>query len=433
MLLDFTVENFRSIKGAETLSAVAATKSKSKPSNSESGRRVKSDDEIAQPFHVEGWDIDVLPVIAIFGANASGKSNVLKAFNYLLKFMSDGNYDRGAELIPFKLDKQSRESPSSFKLRVVIGGTIYIYSLVLNSNRIISEKLEYALVSTKRYRLLYSRSWNEAYQNFEWKNGSDFSGSHIQLEENLHEREPFTSLFSKLEIKVIKSFSFWVTGSFISNAYGSHTMHYRQYINLTWNLGQTSSPAFSMHLEKAKKLLIKFDTGLHDIQIKKGEDNERDIDILAFHKTEQGEILSWKFEEESTGTQNLFGLAVGIEFMLQPDLNLSLIIDELGSNLHPNIVHNIVRLFQDTQTNPNRAQLIFTSHDNTLQRNNLLRRDQIWFTQKRPDQSTELYSLSDFKVRNDLAIDKAYLDGRFGAVPFISDEDDFSAVGDDNG
>ena len=433
MLLDFTVENFRSIKGAETLSAVAASKSKAKSSNSESQRRVKSDDEIAKPFHVEGWNIDVLPVIAIFGANASGKSNVLKAFNYLLKFMCEGNYDREAELIPFRLDRQSRESPSCFKLRIVMDGTIYIYSLVLSSNRILAEKLEYALVSTKRDRLLYSRFWNEEHQKFEWKNGLDFLGSHIQLEKNLHEREPFTSLFSKLEIKVIESFSFWVRGSFISNAYSSHTMHYRQYINLIWNLGQTSNPGFSMHLESAKKLLIKFDTGLHDIQIKKVEDNERDIDILAFHKTEQGEIISWKFEEESTGTQNLFGLAVGIEFMLQRDLNLSLIIDELGSNLHPNIVHNIVRLFQDTQTNPNRAQLVFTSHDNTLQRNNLLRRDQIWFTQKRPDQSTELYSLSDFKVRNDLAIDKAYLDGRFGAVPFISDEDDFMPVGEDNG
>jgi hypothetical protein len=119
--------------------------------------------------------------------------------------MSDGNYDRGAELIPFKLDRQSRESPSCFKLRIVIDGTIYIYSLVLNSNRIISEKLEYFLVSTKRDRLLYSRTWNSENQKFDWKNGSNFLGSHVQLEENLHEREPFIILFSKLEIAVVKS------------------------------------------------------------------------------------------------------------------------------------------------------------------------------------------------------------------------------------
>lgn len=430
MLLDFTVENFRSIKGAETLSAVAASKSKSKPSNSESRRRIKSDDEIAQPFHVEGWDIDVLPVIAIFGANASGKSNILKAFNYLLNFMARGNYDYGLELIPFKLDKQSRESPTCFKLRIVKSGIIYIYSLVLDSNRIISEKLEYSLVSTKRDRLLYSRTWDSENEKFDWKNGSDFSGSHIQLEEILQEREPFTNLLSKLEIEVVKPFTSWSSAIFTVNTF-DNAVHNKKNIKVIWNFSQTSRPELSVLLESAKKLLIKFDTGLHDIQIKRAEDNEKDIDILAFHKTEQGEILSWEFEEESTGTRNLFSLATIIELMLLWDLPL--IVDELGSNIHPNIVREIVKLFQSPKTNPNRTQLIFTSHDNTLQRNNLLRRDQIWFTQKRPDQSTELYPLSDFKVRNDLAIDKAYLDGRFGAVPFISDEDDLMLVGEDNG
>lgn len=432
MLLDFTVENFRSIKGAETLSAVAASKSKGKPSNSESRRRVKSDDEIAQPFHVEGWDIDVLPVIAIFGANASGKSNVLQAYNYLLKFMSDGNHDRGAELIPFKLDRQSRESSSCFKLRIVIDRTIYTYSLILNSNRILSEKLEHSLVSTKRDPLLYSRTWNSENQKFDWKNGSDFLGSHVQLEENLHEREPFTILFSKLEIAVVKSFARWVGGSskanFVANSW-SNDIYNNKFINVIWSLSQTSRPEYSTLLESGKKLLLEFDTGLYDIQIKKSGDNK--IDILALHKTEMGEILSWKFEEESTGTRNLLSLACNLQLMLEE--NLPLIVDELGANIHPNIIREIVKIFQSPKTNPHRTQLIFTSHDNTLQRNNLLRRDQIWFTQKRPDQSTELYSLSDFKVRNDLAIDKAYLDGRFGAVPFISDEDDLMPVGDDNG
>ena len=81
-------------------------------------------------------------------------------------------------------------------------------------------------------------------------------------------------------------------------------------------------------------------------------------------------------------------------------------------------------MFQSEKLNLKRAQLVFTSHDNTLQRGNLLRRDQIWFTQKRADGSTELYSLSDFSPRNDLAIDKAYLDGRFGAVPILPDEEE---------
>jgi hypothetical protein len=190
------------------------------------------------------------------------------------------------------------------------------------------------------------------------------------------------------------------------------------------------SQKLSEILEITKNLLLKFDTGLYDIEIRQNETNERDYQIYALHKIDD-EVISWEFEEESMGTQKLFGLVCRILFTIL--LNSIATADELGSNIHPNITHEIVKLYQSHTTNPRRNQLIFTSHDNTLQRNNLLRRDQIWFTQKRPDQSTELYSLSDFKVRNDLAIDKAYLDGRFGAVPFISDEDDFMPIGKDNG
>jgi AAA15 family ATPase/GTPase len=430
MLLDFTVENFRSIKGSETLSAIAASKSKSKPSNSESRRQIKSDDEIAHPFHVEGWDIDVLPVIAIFGANASGKSNILKAFEYLLNFMNRGNYDRGLNLIPFKLNKQSLSNPSHFNLRTVFNGNIYTYSLVLNNSRILSEKLEYdTLISTEQDRLLYSRTWNSESQKFDWKNGSDFLGSHIQLEESLQERELFISLLSKLDIKVVKPLIDWLEWGQYGIKWG-YQEYDSPFINMMWS-EQSLNSELSTVLENVKNLLIKFDTGLFDIEIRQNEDNENEYQIYALHKTVEKEVIRWRFEEESMGTQKLFSLAYRIQFLF---LHSSLVMaDELGSNIHPNITSEIIKLFQNPKTNPNRTQLIFTSHDNTLQRNNLLRRDQIWFTQKRPDQSTELYSLSDFKVRNDLAIDKAYLDGRFGAVPFISDEDDFMPVGEDNG
>ncbi|MFZ4554904.1 MAG: AAA family ATPase [Pseudanabaena sp.] len=427
MLLDFTVENFRSIKGAETLSAVAASKSKAKASNSESGRRVKSDDEIAQPFHVEGWDIDVLPVIAIFGANASGKSNILKALDYLLNFMLLGNYDHGSELIPFKLDRQNIESPSCFKIRTVFDGTVYTYSLVLDSTQIFLEKLEYILASTKYSRLLFSRTWREETKKFDWKNGTYFAGAHTQLEKSLQEREPFISILSKLEIEVVKPFISWLEWGQYGVKWG-----YKEYdsafINMMWR-ESTLHSELSEVLQNVKNLLIKFDTGLYDIEIRKAEDNNKPYQIYALHKIED-EVVHWRFEEESVGTQKLFSLAYRMQIMfLRSTL---LIADELGANVHPNIIREIVKLFQNPKTNPNHTQLIFNSHDNTLQRNNLLRRDQIWFTQKRPDQSTEVYPLSDFKVRNDLAIDKAYLDGRFGAVPFISDEDDFSPVGEDN-
>ncbi|MBD2176545.1 ATP-binding protein [Pseudanabaena sp. FACHB-1998] len=427
MLLDFTVENFRSIKGAETLSAVAASKSKAKPNNTENRRRVKSDDEIAQPFHIESWDIDVLPVIAIFGANASGKSNVLKALEFLLKYMILGNYARGVERIPFKLNFQTINSPSYFKLRTAFNGTIYTYSLVLNSVRILVEKLEYTLVSTKRERLLFSRTWNGEQQEFDWKNGSDFSGSHTQLEKSIQDYEPFISLvLTKLDIKVVTPLSEWLRLGQLGTNFRNETL----LDGLDNYVSKPYIPQASEVFVKTKQLLLKFDTGLFDIETKKSEEG-KDYQVYALHKAENGEIVRWKFEEESLGTRDLLSLAFKIQSRMQS--SSLLIADEFGSNLHPNITSEIVQFFQNPKTNPNRTQLIFTSHDNTLQRNNLLRRDQIWFTQKRPDQSTELYSLSDFKVRNDLAIDKAYLDGRFGAVPFISDEDDFMPVGNGNG
>ena len=435
MLLDFTVENFRSIKGAETLSAVTASKSKAKPSNSESRRRVKSDDEIAQPFHVEGWNIDVLPVIAIFGANASGKSNVLKALEYLLGFMvqgvTEGECLRELELIPFRLDKQSRESPSFFNLRTVFDGTIYTYYLVIDNTRIIVEELKYALANTKRDRLLFRRTWNEEELKFDWKNGSDFFGSHIKLEKSLKEREPFISLFINLSIEIVQPLIAWSFFNYLDINWEHRKLDWAILEMLWGDQYPNESKELTMVIENTKNLLLKLDTGLYDIEIRKDENNKEDYQLYALHKVANDEIISWRFEEESIGTQRLFDLVYKMQFkLLRKGL---LIADEFGSNVHPNIINEIVKLFQSPKTNPNRTQLIFTSHDNTLQRNNLLRRDQIWFTQKRPDQSTELYSLSDFKVRNDLAIDKAYLDGRFGAVPFISDEDDFMPVGEDNG
>ena len=349
-------------------------------------------------------------------------------------FMITGNsdFDHSSQFIPFKLDMQSTKNPTYFRLRNVFDGVIYTYSLVLNNNRILLEKLEYSLASTKRDRLLFSRKWNEEHQKFDWKNGSDFSGAHIQLEKTLKESEPFISILFKLAIKIIQPFIDWLYRSRFGIEWG-HDESDRWFINFVFSDQSflQSSQELSEVFKNTKNLLLKFDTGLFDILIKETENEKKNHQIYALHKASGGEIISWRFEQESIGTQKLFNLAYRMEFVFLR--NCLVIADELGSNIHPNIIREIIKLFQNPKTNPNRTQLIFTSHDNTLQRNNLLRRDQIWFTQKRPDQSTELYPLSDFKVRNDLAIDKAYLDGRFGAVPFISEEDDFMPVGEDNG
>jgi AAA15 family ATPase/GTPase len=421
MLVDFTVENYRSIKEPVTLSAVAQHQSSRQTTQDSKRKRVKSDYEIAPGYPIKGWDIELLPVLAIFGANASGKSNVIQALDYLLLLMAHGNQGtlkfqsifKYAKLTPFKLDDKFAKKPTRFELRVAFDEAIYTYSLVLNQNHILRESLDYALAKTKRTRRLFNRMWDESINKFTWKNGSDFAGSHIQLQKNIKEDELFISLISRLEVDVVERLCDWFIHRWVGISLGSEEYDLFSIFTLQDSDSSLSTNIFKQVLDITRK----FDTGISGIDIQKKRKEQDNYEIYALHNTSDGNEIRWSFEEESLGTQRLFSLA----YRMVVALNIGglTMVDELGTNVHPNIVRNIVRMFQNSKTNPKNAQLIFTSHDNTLQRNNLLRRDQIWFTQKRPNQSTELYPLTDFHVRNDLAIDKAYLDGRFGAVPFL--------------
>ncbi|QHG17957.1 MULTISPECIES: ATP-binding protein [unclassified Nostoc] len=433
MLVDFTVENYRSIKEPVTLSAVAQKYSDRQTSQSSKRKRVKSDHEIAPGYHVEGWDIELLPVLTIFGANASGKSNVIQALDYLLLIMAYGTQEavqfyrilKYAKLDPFKLDSISAQKSTRFELRTLFDNNIYTYSLVINKNNIISENLDYALNTTKRTRRLFHRQWDESKKKFIWKTGDDFAGAHNQLQDNIRENELFISTLVKLKINIIKSFTNWLGSGWRGISLGSEDF---DRVSITV-IQDASIYVFNELLKQALNIVQKSDTGLSRIELKKKSDAQADYNIYAVHNTDDGNEIQWLFDEESLGTQRLFYLA----FRVVAALNISglIIVDELGTNIHPNIVRTIIKIFQNPKTNPRNAQLILTSHDNTLQRNNLLRRDQIWFTQKRPDQSTELYPLTDFHVRNDLAIDKAYLDGRFGAVPFLPSEEEMILQGDE--
>ncbi|MEH2449716.1 MAG: ATP-binding protein [Nostoc sp.] len=433
MLVDFTVENYRSIKEPVTLSAVAQKQSDRQTSQSSKRKRVKSDHEIAPGYHVEGWDIEILPVLAIFGANASGKSNVIQALDYLLLIMVYGTQEvvkfqrilKYAKLDPFKLDRISAQKPTKFELRTLFNNNIYTYSLVINKSNIISENLDYALNTTKRTRRLFHRQWDESNKKFLWKTGDDFAGAHNQLQDNIRGNELFISTLVKLKVDIIESFINWLVTGWRGISLGSEDF---DHVSITV-IQDASIYVFNELLKQALNIVQKFDTGLSRIELKNKSDAQADYNIYAVHNTHDGNEIQWLFDEESLGTQRLFYLA----FRTVACLNMGglIIVDELGTNIHPNIVKTIIKIFQNSKTNPRNAQLILTSHDNTLQRNNLLRRDQIWFTQKRSDQSTELYPLTDFHVRNDLAIDKAYLDGRFGAIPFLPSEEEMILQGDE--
>lgn len=422
MLVDFTVENYRSIKEAVTLSAVAQ-RSPARAIKRRAG--VVPDMEIAPPFAVEGREFGLLPVLAIFGANASGKTNVLKALDGMLSFISPNVRMRENPVVdPFLFDSQCRSKPVKFMLRLAISGNLYIYELSITQSVVMLEALHYIPAEAKRNakRLLFERRWDEASARHVWSNGTYFGTQFAPVQVALRQRESYLNLlFRSLTSPVIEPVWDWLALRWDDMMVGSSSSdNFRRTAEiLKYQRPELAAPVASM--------IERFDTGINNIEISREPGSNNGFEVTATHNTDRGSV-SLPLFEESAGSQQLFVVATSIQMALS--YGSLLLVDELGGHLHPNITREIVRLFQSPITNPKRAQLIFTSHDNTLHGDNLLRRDQIWFTQKRNDGSTDLYPLTDFHPRNDLAIDRAYLDGRFGAVPILPDTFDLLSVHD---
>ena len=411
MLIDFTVENYRSIKEPVTLSAVAQSRSIGRSVPVSSRRYVKPDSDIASTFSVEGQDLELLPVLGIFGANASGKTNTLTALDQLLFLMYYGNKHQENLLErfpPFLLDEATVSAPTRFQLRVALEGNVYIYSICLDQSTILWERLQYLPATSRRVRLLFERHWNEASKEHTWKPGSDFHWIGSSERKKLQPHQPLISLLSDLPHDLTKPLTRWLEFRWLGTSLSNEDIDDHQ-------MAAKYLSRSPQALSRVTWMLQHLNTGV--VGIKSNEDK----DVTVLHDTREGRV-EWPLEEESLGTQRLFRLAARIQYAFEAQTLV--LVDELGVNVHHNVSEILIQLFQSPVTNPKRVQLIFTSHDNTLLQGQLLRRDQIWFTQKRLDGSTELYPLTDFKPRNDLALDKAYLDGRFGAVPILPSEEE---------
>lgn len=416
MLIDFTVENYRSIREPITLSAIAQTH-----------KRNQSDNKITKPVSSPKRKLELLPVLGIFGANASGKSNVLNALQKLLTFVSSSNhYEKTPDnprfnfVRPFLLNSASAKSPTKFALRILSAGNIYIYNLSILQNVITEEKLEYIPQELERAstRLIFHRIRNNKSQRYDVENGKEFGETYRELQTTLKESQAFlgfmkSNLKNDLLYPIIMWFGFHWNSNSLDDEFYDHYFSCR--------ILEDMKDYYPNLKSKVLEILKKFDVGIEDIDIKKTKDadGDEDFEVWITHHTNKGNT-KWLLEEESLGTKKLFALATRLFFTFEK--GSLMVVDELGASTHPNINREIVKLFQNKKTNKNNGQLIFTSHDSSLLSKGILRRDQIWYTQKLEDGSTDLYPLSDFGIRNDLAIDKAYLDGRFKAVPFLPGE-----------
>jgi AAA15 family ATPase/GTPase len=388
----------------------------------------------------------------IYGANGSGKSNLLSAIGFYRRFILSSSNDRQADdeimTIPFLLNTETENKPSSFEMVFVIDTIRFRYGFEATKKTVTSEWLFGFDTESSNKESTYFTRENQNIKVFN-KNFKEGKG----LENNTRPNALFLSTVAQLNGEVSNKIQNWLktninvisgledaTTGYTIGRFQDQKEFRRKIINFfkLINLGiedikieETALDNLSKISPKKKEdekiaaLIQELQKELKE-RMKKGGDT-KEISINAFHKkfdeaNKLIDTIALDFELESKGTQKLFGL-LGPWFDTLEKGKI-LIVDELDSRLHTKLTAELLKIFQSS-INTKNAQLIFASHDTNLLRNDLFRRDQIWFTEKDDTGSTDLYSLVEYKinqatsVRNDASFEKDYLIGKYGAIPYF--------------
>ena len=405
MLIRFSFKNFKSFKNENCLD-IEATSLKE------------------HEYNVAKLDNgEYLKVSAIYGANASGKTNVLQAFDYMKKriLVSDDSKKNSPideeNIYSFMINND----PIALEVEILAkNNKIYKYGFEVLKDTIISE-------------WLFEKRVNKFYAIFERENNNvSMKPNKISDLVNIDERTLFLNIYSKID-RNNEDFSN-VYDWFVNSMYlDSGNPNFERFINNRVSLKILSD-------ENYKKELLKFiktiDSGIEGIKttpdsLEAVKSNNGIIDIEVLHRGEKGELKALPFYLESNGTRKMFHL---FDFFMDALRNgMVLFIDELDAKLHPLLTRYIINLFHNSQTNIGNGQLIYSTHDTVNLNKETFRRDEIWFAEKDKDGISEIYALSDYileddknagkKVRNDATYNKDYLTGRYGAIPVLEEFD----------
>ena len=394
MLCQFTVKNFKSIRDEVTFDMQAAAIS-------------EHEDRILIDKDEEKY----LPVSAIYGPNGGGKSNVLSALHTLVAKVlrpllaaedSTGGLQKKIVVEPFAFS-ESKNAPTEFELFFRTAVSEYRYVLQVRRDVVLYESLDRVKLETGRRSALFTRN----------ENGILLKGAFAKLKVS-DELSRTLTLLSYLGIAykgnaVVKDVLGWFEYGIAFLNYGNPMQELRMAVSTS---------------EEVKKLMLQMiqemDLDIVDFRVEEKE-NDR-IDIFTKHRVNDVET-EINLYEESSGTQKLFGL---LPFIAESLLTGTVIvIDELDAKIHPVLLRHIIMMFNDRSINRHKAQLIFTSHDLSTMNSEVFRRDEIWFVAKGSSENSKLYSLVEFKnekgeaVRKDAKFDKQYLEGKYGADPYL--------------
>ena len=414
MLIEFRVKNFRSLRDEQAFSLVA------------------SKDKTLQDTHTLASGIKAAPTLlfsaVIYGANASGKSNLIKALQYMrgvvLESASVIQPGQTFMVQPFRLDAESHSQPTEFEVTFLVDGVRYQYGFAMTPQRIVNEHL---LV----YKAFKPQRWFERYFDaktgkYVYKFGSGLKGPKNMWEGATRPNALFLSMAVQLNSEALQPVFDWFSGNLIifneqaklnpqisiqrlEQAAG------REEICDFLSAADISITDIDLEIRKVPGQAVHFDLVAGKTEVRSEEVERHQLHF--HHVTESGKTV-FELADESSGTRTLLFLTGPVLDILNK--GLTLVIDEFDTSLHTLLVRELVRLFHSTQTNTGGAQLIFTTHDTSLlDAPDLFRRDQIWFVEKELDQASSLVPLSEFSLRKNEALERGYLMGRYGGVPFL--------------
>lgn len=351
-----------------------------------------------------------LKVAAIYGANASGKSNLHLAMSYFQQIIVESlnNVNDGEDIVikrffvPFSFEDNKENS--EFQIVEILDGFEYKYGYEYNASCIVAEWLYKKSLKTNRTTTIFERTTENVVFGASVRKECDLYKEQIPIETLV------LSFFNKLKLKtdVFKIVYKGIMKTLVVPADFCEDMEVLE--TLLPKVIENKNEK-----EKLVKFLAAIDTGIKDITY---DDKDNEISFYTFHKGRNGDEYSLDLFFESEGTIKSIMLYIYARLAIIGDS--SIFVDELNTKLHPLLLKFIIDLFYDGNS---MAQLIYTTHDTTLMDKKFFRRDQIWFVQKDEFGYSELSALSDFKVRSDASFEKDYLAGVYGGIPFLKEFD----------
>jgi len=411
MVLEIRISNFYSIKDEITLDLRAA--------NIKSQKSKSLNDNIFKINNTE-----VLKTVAIYGANASGKSNIIKAIRFCNAMIFKSHLFNENISYPFTAFKFNsyQNKPSSYFIRFISKGIEYEYSFSIKKSEILTESLYY--YPQGRIKKIFTRDERLGKTKKEKYSFGSVIRRPMDVAENTSNKTLYISRASQMDRDIAKELFNYFNDTFILR-YQNRPVEllfneYKEVLLQALKIADSDIVDIKIKKEKRQGKEISFDLTTNQTSI---QDTINDtLKITTYHKSSPK--IAFDFEtEESEGTKKLFAVMLTIIDIVKN--NKILLIDEIGESLHTSIVEYIISLFNSSS----KAQLIFTTHNTKLLNLNKLRKDQIYFANKNEQAATDLYSLYDYNdFRDTMDAEKAYLQGRFDAIPFIDDIENLKSI-----